>query len=121
MTDTITSKVLTFPPETPCKQRELHYELHTSKLLVSQSAFSIYHENHSAGYCAIYSPSTLHVRALRSSESATTMFNHLLGETYAKFVAAPPPPHHPLTITKLQFDGTNRAVYNNWTLTTDQD
>jgi hypothetical protein len=98
----------------------LLYELPSSNLLVSQRAFSIYHENHSAGYCAIYSPSTLHVRALRISESATTMFNHLFGETYDKFVAAPPPPHHPLASTKLQFEGTNTAVYNNWTLTTDQ-
>jgi len=103
-------KALTFPPETPCKQRELPYELPTSNLLVSQRVISIYHENHSAGYCAIYHPSTLHVRALRSSESATTMFNHLLGETYAKFVATPPPPHHPLASKKLQFEGTNRAV-----------
>jgi hypothetical protein len=112
---------LTYPPETPCKQCELHYELPTSNLLVPQHAFSKYHENHSTGYCTLYRPSTLHVKALRSPESATTMFNHLLGETYAKFVAIPPPTHHPHASTKLQIEGTNRAVYNNWTLlTTDQ-
>jgi hypothetical protein len=112
---------LAFPPETPCKQSEWRYELPTSSLLVSQRAFSIYHENHSTGYCAIYRPSTLHVRALRSSESATTIFNHLLGETHFKYVATPLPPNHPLASTKLQFDGTNRAVYNNWNLATDED